>query len=384
MKLFLTVLTCLIILGCNDDDAQPQPTTGPARVSGTVVNTAGIPVAGVRFHTVYGYRELELELGTPTGFVMRSHGRTYLSLTTDSQVLIILTDRLRDDFRVTMVDGEFAAGAHEIDINLASEPNGVYDLSVYWHPNGRFPDDSAHKVILKNETVLEELAQALPSAISGANGRFDFPVNAHDSIITSAGTYGLIIDRVRLYAMTDDSPPAHTLLSITPGSRNTWNPIVQLANDDNVYIQDGDTLYLIPDSARALADLGYVNDAYLLREYQVAIDPNYNTTPYEGLLADWGNEPWDQRSQYLPPPYSDNILGLSDGERYWLITTRMEQLGYGWNDTYPTDADLNRDIEWIWGEPSDPSNTPDDPNTIGFDGTSNLRNRFRSMWIPVE
>lgn len=380
MKISVIVISCFIFLGCKNDDP-PPPVSGITRVSGIVVNAVGAPVEGASLYAVYGYRVAELnEPDTPTGFVMRSYGSTTFDLVVDSRVEIVLTDRLRENFRVTLVNGVLAAGRHVIEVNLEEEPNGIYDLSFQMSPNGPYPVFTEQRIILKNESALEILADTSPLAISATDGHYSFYVNSGQSVITEPTNGGLIVDRVHLYVLNDLIPPIHTLLSTTPGSSLAWNPVVEATIDENAYIQDGDTLYLLSESTQMFADTNLVLDAYLLREYQIAINPNYNSTPYNSTLDDWKTETWEERRQYLPPPYSGDILVYHLDLRYWMITSQMIQFGYGWRDTFDANADLDHDWEQdIWSEVSG-----DDPLTIGFDGTSNLRDRFRSMWIPVE
>lgn len=119
-------------------------------------------------------------------------------------------------------------------------------------------------------------------------------------------------------------------------------------------------------------------NAYMMREYQVAINPNYNSTVYSGTLAEWKSETWEERQTYLPPPYGHDILTGDIQQYFEMIGKYFEQFAYGWRDTYPGSANLETDWEQdIWDNPAE--GFTDDRNTIGFDGTSPLFFQYRDM-----
>jgi hypothetical protein len=120
--------------------------------------------------------------------------------------------------------------------------------------------------------------------------------------------------------------------------------------------------------------------AYMLREYLVAINSNYNTEPYVGQLSDWMSETWAERQRYLPPPYGHDI-NTADVQQYFeMIGKYFSQFGYGWRDTFdPATLDTNStDANYApWHDEA--NGYTDDPATIGFDGQSPWFFNYRDM-----
>lgn len=121
---------------------------------------------------------------------------------------------------------------------------------------------------------------------------------------------------------------------------------------------------------------GHFNlDAYMLREYQVASNPQWSSTPYDGeSLTTWNNEDWLTRQSHLPAPYTHDILTDDQQQYYEMIGKYYEQFGYGWNDTYDHSVPLNDSApETIWGV------SGDDVATSWFDGNSPMFFAYRDM-----
>lgn len=150
----------------------------------------------------------------------------------------------------------------------------------------------------------------------------------------------------------------------------------------------GDTVITIPDAAVRFAGFrgnpgNYAWDAYMLREYQVARDPNlpHQGSPYGGSLGEWKALNWQTRETFLVTPYNTRDARTDDNASYYYwIGTFKDQFGYGWRDTYAADANLNNPAEDIWLHPADTTVVPDNPDTPVFDGTSHLMERYRSLW----
>lgn len=123
-----------------------------------------------------------------------------------------------------------------------------------------------------------------------------------------------------------------------------------------------------PDSGR------FNFNAYMLREYQIAINPTLNEpqTCYQGTFAEWKNESWEFRASYLPPPYRDNINIVNMQQYYEMIGRNPLQFGYGWTDTY------DPAVNYFWGSEGDiwSQQSGDNPATIGFDGQSHFQEEY--------
>ncbi len=160
-------------------------------------------------------------------------------------------------------------------------------------------------------------------------------------------------------------------------------------NEDNTpppvdyHLMVGDTAITIPDSAAQFAEQNFSMNAYLLREYQVARDPNlaHQGSAYTGALQDWKALGWNVRTTFLLSPYLRDIRTSDDAQYFYEIGTYKDQFGYGWRDTFDPEANLNyQDIGNVWLHPADTTLVPDNPGTLGFDGESHLLTHYRSMW----
>lgn len=119
-------------------------------------------------------------------------------------------------------------------------------------------------------------------------------------------------------------------------------------------------------------------NAYLMREYQVALNPNYNSTVYDGQIEDWKSESWEERQNFLPPPYGHDVLTGDIQQYFEMIGKYYEQFGYGWRDTHPGTVNYDTDFESdVWDNPGE--GFTDDRNTIGFDGSSANFFKYRDM-----
>ena len=117
-------------------------------------------------------------------------------------------------------------------------------------------------------------------------------------------------------------------------------------------------------------------NAYLLREYQIASSDAYNTKPYSGTLSEWRTLEWSVRQGYLENAlgYGHDVLTSDIQQYYEMIGKYINQFGYGWDDTYDPNADINDpNAGHIWV----PSG--DDPATVGFDGVSPHFDHYRDM-----
>lgn len=123
---------------------------------------------------------------------------------------------------------------------------------------------------------------------------------------------------------------------------------------------------------------GYFNvNAYLLREYQIASNTQYNTTPYTGTLAEWSSMEWDERQEYFQDVqgYTHDVLTGDIQQYFEMVGKYINQFGYGWIDTYTEGADVfNQDIGDIWS-----ARSGDDPSTVNFDGDSPMFYTYRDM-----
>ncbi|MCL4305251.1 hypothetical protein KJZ99_05005 [bacterium] len=145
----------------------------------------------------------------------------------------------------------------------------------------------------------------------------------------------------------------------------------------------GDTLITIPATAAAFATERFELQAYLLREYQVARDPNLprdGGSPFAGTLLEWKSLPWSVRQTFLIAPYTHDVLTDSLALYFYMIGTYGTQFGYGWRDTYDSEADLWNSALRPWLRPADSTLTPDNPGTLEFDGGLGDMIEYRGMW----
>jgi len=122
---------------------------------------------------------------------------------------------------------------------------------------------------------------------------------------------------------------------------------------------------------------GHFNyDVYMFREYQVANSDVFSRVKFEGDLTEWNALSWDERTEYLPAPYTHDINTRDVQQYYEMIGKYFEQFGYGWNDAYDPAADWTiGSQDHIWG----PGFGNDDPATVGYDGTSSMFFAYRDM-----
>jgi hypothetical protein len=123
-------------------------------------------------------------------------------------------------------------------------------------------------------------------------------------------------------------------------------------------------------------------NAYMLREYQIALNPTINETgtAYGGPGLDfstWKDEPWDVRASYLPPPFGHDVRTGDIQQYYEMIGKYYTQFGYGWIDTYDrtvySGTFTGDEPNTIWAF------SGDDPSTLWFDGSSPLFFQYRDM-----
>ncbi len=119
-------------------------------------------------------------------------------------------------------------------------------------------------------------------------------------------------------------------------------------------------------------------DAYLLREYQIARNPELTlaSSPYNLSFNQWKQLAWMSRRSFLPFPYSHDLTGANDAEFMYLIAHHHEQFGYGWADTYRDSIDIsNPALGHIWYS--------DDPETIHYDGHSDNYDHYLDLLIYI-
>ena len=129
---------------------------------------------------------------------------------------------------------------------------------------------------------------------------------------------------------------------------------------------------------------GHFNyDAYMLREYQIATNAGLNDlqTVYTFGFDAWKNDNWEERSDYLPPPFGHNINTLDIQQYYEMIGKYDTQFGFGWIDAYDGQAGgqygsgyvFTGEEEAIWNL------SGDDFATLGYDGSSAFFYHYRDM-----
>lgn len=151
----------------------------------------------------------------------------------------------------------------------------------------------------------------------------------------------------------------------------------------------GDTVITIPAEAvrfagSLLSGEHFQFHAYVLREYQVAINPAIprgNGSAYTGSLVEWKNMGWGTRRTFLVAPYAHDVTTDSPELFYYMIGTYPDQFGYGWVDTYDPEANLWDGALRPWNHPADSTLTPDNPSTLEFDGDLGDMLEYRGMWV---
>lgn len=365
-----------------------MPITGQvALISGQVTTSTGAPVPNVTLHVIY-----------ETGSEFDSPSETGFDVLETSWVTLKVFD-IRGNEEATLVDGLFSSGRHQIAINAEAFHNGVHQLRFQvWTADRDSLIHSAERWWLKNIADPNVLFQSVPIATTNSSGHYGF-YTAADLAITVRDENGspdsVLLNRVTVLALSpDDRPPNYMPVWQTMDVRAEEHVTVNLTVPNapqlppGIAVRIGDTTYVIPDSAQQFADSNFRRDAYLLYEYQLATNPQYNSTPYMGTLAEYKNELWDTRRQYLANVVGFNydIQSADFSEYYDWISRITLQFGFGWRDTYRANAEVINPSDpqlYIWDNPSDPTNEPDDPNSISFDGTSHLLERYRGMWIRI-
>ena len=120
----------------------------------------------------------------------------------------------------------------------------------------------------------------------------------------------------------------------------------------------------------------YDVNAYLLREYQIARDPDQTQTgaSYNLAFSQWKQESWLVRRSYLPFPFARDILLNDSSLVLFNMLTYPEQFSFGWTDTFADSTNLNDPtLGHIW--------VSDNRDTPGFDGHSELYLAFSDAVI---
>jgi len=292
---------------------------------------------------------------------------------------------------MTLVDRTLNAGVHMVTLASDSLPNGLHEYrlqvsdTIFW---SRF--------MLRRETAVQVLSRMKPLAVSWSDGSYALyiPAGATSELIDESGNHTgtASLSSVSIISLAEGFAPAVESVSISEDQNQTVDLVHSQSATlpQGLIVQLGDTTVIIPDSAQAFADANFSHYACLLREYHIAMNPSLNElqSQYPGSFAQWRAEPWQFRGDYLPLPYTYDLPETwqhSPSEYYDWISRYDSQFGYGWRDTYGAGIDpltVSPHIN-IWQTPSDPTVIPDDPATIAFDGTSNLLERYRNMWIRI-
>jgi hypothetical protein len=143
------------------------------------------------------------------------------------------------------------------------------------------------------------------------------------------------------------------------------------------YVLEDSSVVTIPGNAVQFAQQHFNSDAQLLREYQIAINPQYVNPAWEQNLglSIWKSESWQVRQQYMVFPYERDVRTDDSAQFYYQIGEFFAQFGYGWNDTFDP-ATFNSDSTYtvnIW--------PTDHGETVGFDGQSNYHTQYMGMWV---
>jgi hypothetical protein len=211
-----------------------------------------------------------------------------------------------------------------------------------------------------------------------------------------------VVGDVRILISWDggDNWPAIVDSSTLNNGEYTWSPTdtasqcrirIQSVQDPSIY-DDSNADFAIPwmfslEEASAYAgplhntnpDSGHFNyDAYMLREYQIAVNPTINESGivYSGTLEDWKTESWSGeggRASYLPPPFGWDINTSDIWQYYDMIGRYYTQFGYGWIDTYSHQGAFTGSEGHIW------SISGDEPYTLWFDGNSPFFYHYRDL-----
>jgi hypothetical protein len=122
----------------------------------------------------------------------------------------------------------------------------------------------------------------------------------------------------------------------------------------------------------------FSKDAYVYAEYLVAHNRgNTSGVKYLGTFDNWIDQTWEVRRDYLPPPFTHDVLDDDRQQYFEMIGKYFSQFGWGWQDTYnyggggPVD-----DNSWL-----NPASglRPDDPATVAFDGESTMFFHYADM-----
>lgn len=135
---------------------------------------------------------------------------------------------------------------------------------------------------------------------------------------------------------------------------------------------------------------GHFNvNAYLYREYQIAYNPTYNPSPFNGDLTEWSALDWDTRQEYLDEivtGYTHDVLTGDIQQYFEMIGKYINQFGFGWMDTWIDESGAT-------SVPLDPNGTyrfdqlgtaddiwhSDDQSSLEFDGPSPMFYTYRDM-----
>ena len=380
VALALSLLFALFVISCEDNET-PEGSTpvvgAKVQISGTVRAPSGDPANHVSLHVIY-----EME---PSSYYQ---DETWFDVIEPSWVTLQVFD-VEGNMEVSLVDGLMSAGRYRIDLSPYAFPNGAHQL-VYrlWTVDRDSLLFLSGQWWLKNITDVNILAQMTPATVTAASGHYELSAAAglsiplRDELNQYIGTAEL--NRLTLLALHPDYPPVWYTLNVFSGQFAIVDLEFPQTNSlpPGLIIQVGDTTIIIPDSAQQFADSNFDVDAYLLREWQLAVQNP--TMPFNGDLADWKSLAWvgtQGRHSYLEfaVGYSHDILSASPSEYYQWISSRMHQFGYGWDDTHS--PSLNPNIENL--NPGLWAVSGDDPATIIFEGTSQLAQHYHAMWIRI-
>jgi hypothetical protein len=119
--------------------------------------------------------------------------------------------------------------------------------------------------------------------------------------------------------------------------------------------------------------------AYMYAEYLVAKDSlrAREGNEYTRTFDEWINEPWDEREQHLPAPFTHDVKTDDSQQFYEMIGKYFSQFGWGWQDTH--DGGNSQ-----WTNPPDWTNPvaglqADNTSTIAFDGGSTMFFYYRDL-----
>jgi hypothetical protein len=118
--------------------------------------------------------------------------------------------------------------------------------------------------------------------------------------------------------------------------------------------------------------------AYIYAEYLVAHNRgNTSGVKYLGTFDNWLDQTWEVRRDYLPPPFTHDVLDDDRQQYFEMIGKYFSQFGWGWQDTYNVGqgGDVN-DNSWL-----NPATglRADDPSTVAFDGESPMFFHYADM-----